>query len=143
MKMNPEETGQEFLTRVQNLAASLQAIGSKVEEALVVSTALCGMGEVSTYNLFVASYNMKSDDQQDLSDLRAMLMKYENTVKNEAVDSSFKVSAQKRQGNAKKQGTSTVKCFRCAKIGHMAAECDKKNATCNFCRKKGHLEAAC
>jgi len=64
MKMEPAESGQDFLTRVQNMEAALKAIGSKVEEALVVSTALRGMSERESHKLFVASYSMKADSEQ-------------------------------------------------------------------------------
>ena len=33
--------------------------------------------------------------------------------------------------------------LRCGKMGHHAKECRFIDATCQFCQKKGHIEAVC
>lgn len=35
------------------------------------------------------------------------------------------------------------KCWRCASDDHQAGDCKHKNATCKYCKKKGHTIAAC
>lgn len=37
----------------------------------------------------------------------------------------------------------TGKCYRCGRDNHLAKDCRFKNATCNFCKKIGHIEKAC
>ena len=37
----------------------------------------------------------------------------------------------------------TARCYRCGNNGHAMKDCRLSNAVCNFCGKKGHIEAAC
>lgn len=36
-----------------------------------------------------------------------------------------------------------IKCYRCEKTGHLAAECWSKDVNCRKCGKKRHIERAC
>jgi hypothetical protein len=36
-----------------------------------------------------------------------------------------------------------VKCYRCGKPDHKVPDCKIKDAVCNYCKHKGHLEVAC
>ena len=65
----------------------------------------------------------------------------------------FKVRQDNKTPKAKQQlhskptansgsSTSTV-CMRCGKKNHKAPECRFKDADCNYCHKRGHIEAAC
>nr|XP_022907687.1 uncharacterized protein LOC111419148 [Onthophagus taurus] len=35
------------------------------------------------------------------------------------------------------------KCYRCDTTNHLADKCDKINITCNFCKRKEHLQRVC
>ena len=34
-------------------------------------------------------------------------------------------------------------CYRCGKTNHLSSACRFRNAVCNFCKIKGHLESVC
>ena len=48
-----------------------------------------------------------------------------------------------KQSNAPTPKLRRNRCWRCGKDNHSADGCRFKNAQCNFCKKKGHIEAAC
>ena len=43
----------------------------------------------------------------------------------------------------KPSASTTARRYRCGKNGHAMKDCHLSNAICNFCGKKGHIEAAC
>ena len=57
-----------------------------------------------------------------------------NKVKQQSSKSTRKESSNQR---------TSVKCFRCGKGNHKAPDCRHKDATCNYCNIKGHLESVC
>jgi len=52
-------------------------------------------------------------------------------------------STGKRQDSDKPDARQFQKCYRCSKTNHLASVCRFKTATCNFCKRTGHLEIAC
>ncbi|XP_065221906.1 uncharacterized protein LOC135846632 [Planococcus citri] len=39
--------------------------------------------------------------------------------------------------------STSKRCYRCAKTGHLPEDCYHINATCNFCERIGHIDRAC
>ena len=50
---------------------------------------------------------------------------------------------QKSPPSTKRSASTPARCYRCEKNGHAMKDCRLSNAVCNFCGKKGHIEAAC
>ena len=50
---------------------------------------------------------------------------------------------QKSPQPTKLSASTTARCYRCGKNGPVMKDCRLSNAVCNFCIKKGHIEAAC
>ncbi|XP_064469696.1 uncharacterized protein K02A2.6-like [Ornithodoros turicata] len=53
-----------------------------------------------------------------------------------------KVKLQQKHGNRTRKNQRKVSCYRC-EGAHFARDCKYKNARCRFCKKVGHIEAAC
>ena len=49
----------------------------------------------------------------------------------------------RKKKHSSKPAKSSTSCFRCGKPDHLADKCRFKDAICNHCKRKGHIQAAC
>lgn len=152
MQRKPGETIQELAARIRQDAATCDfpSIKDPQDEALRTRF-ICS---VNNEAVLKALFKVK-DDELDFTRAIEIATETEDAAKvaKETVYGSKSKAVNKV--NRKNPSSKTpqekpsdpdkakVTCYRCGKPNHKANECRFKEATCNFCHVKGHLEAAC
>jgi transposase InsO family protein len=152
MQRKPGETVQELAARIRQDAATCDfaSIKDSQDEALRTRF-ICS---VNNEAVLKALFKIK-DDELDFAKAVNIAIETEDAarVAKETVygakpkpvnkvkeHKSYTDGKQKpKEGSAKPK----FKCYRCGKETHKPTDCRFKNATCNFCKKIGHIENAC
>ena len=139
-KLNPGETINNFVTRLKRLAEH------------------CNYGEeednqVRDIVIFhVTSKELKSkfyrEENLSLSKLLEIVSTYHNKdamilVSEDTVNRTWEDRGKSDKGTNRKQPWQG-KCWRCAKPGHMAKDCEvSRKHTCGKCGNRGHMDVCC
>ena len=152
MERKPGETLQELAARIRQDAATCDfpSINDPQDEALR-QRFICS---VNNEAVLKAIFKIKDTD---LNFAKAIQIAIETedaakvakeTVYGTKPQPVHKIKQKQKRGQQQSQKqTSSItnnagKCYRCGR-SHNAAECNFKDAKCNFCHKVGHLEAVC
>lgn len=156
MQRKPGETVQELAARIRQDAATcdFSAIKDPQDEAMRTRFICSINNEAVLKALFKIS-----DSDLTFSKAIQVAMETEDAAKvaKETIYGSGKEPVlkvkdgkkNKTRTNDKKQPSAVWKdskkrsCYRCGRENHKANECRFKDVECNFCSKKGHIEAAC
>ena len=151
MKRKPGETVQELAARIRQDAATcdFSSIKDPQDEALRTRF-ICS---VSNEAVLKALFKVKDDDL-DFARAIQIAMETEDAAKvaketvygnqTNVVHKIHKNEATVNPKNPKrKDSQEKPSCYRCGKSNHLASECKFKTATCNFCKKTGHLQVVC
>ena len=147
MKRKPGETIQELAARIRKDAATCDF--KKITDPLDEALRTCFICSVGNEAILKALFKI---DDNDLNFSKAIEVATEveeaaKVAKETVHGSTVSVQRVKQrkphpvQHNSKSSAKGP--CFRCGKSNHMAKECNTKLLECNFCHKKGHVEAVC
>lgn len=151
-------------SKSQNFSDFLTKLDAKADEA--------DLANLDTADIYVFRYICACTDQKlkekllklenpTREDIKRTTRAYEVTLKSmKAFDVSSatinQTTSQHKKGQNKQQGKKDNKkqksnipsflkgkCIRCAETGHKPHDCPMIGYSCNFCKKKGHIKAAC
>ena len=155
MQRKPGEMIQELAARIRQDAArcDFTAITDPQDEAMCTRF-ICSVGNEAVLK---AIFKI-SDDELTFSKAIQIAQETEDaakvakeTVYGPAKEPVLKVKenqnskkhAKPRQYNKARKDSKEMSCYRCNNGNHKPDECRFKDAECNFCHKKGHIEPAC
>ena len=108
---------------------------------------VCGIQDVSVQRRLLAEPDLTFKKAMELAQTAEMASKnakqLQNTPSNPPNGSVHALNTtQHQQRRAPPTGSRDQTCYRCGNK-HASSECRFKNATCNFCHKKGHIAKVC
>lgn len=154
MRRKPGETLMELAARIRKKAATCDF--SSIKDPLDEALRLCFICSVNNEAVLKALFKVK-DDELNFARAVEIATETEDTAKiaKDTVYGSHptpvnKVVHRNNKGqtfNSGKKVTDSSKpigsCYRCGRTDHRTDNCRFKDAECNFCKNKGHLEKAC
>lgn len=138
------ETVAEYLVELRRLATTCK-FGTFLEEALR-DRFVCGLSSETTQRRLLAKKDLDLKTATDLAvameiaNSDTLIIKGEMPAINKVQQGRGSTTSHKPGRHSK--ANKTNKCFRCGAI-HDPNTCKYKNATCNFCKKVGHISPAC
>ena len=155
MQRKPGETVPELAARIRQDAAKcdFDAIKDPQDEAMRTRF-ICSIGneavlkaifKVSDEELTFSKAVKIAQDTEDAAKAAkgAMLRIWAGTGIEGKGSKNYKKSNEPKKHNTAENVSKGKSCYRCNRDNHQADECRYKDATCNFCKKKGHIETAC
>ena len=144
IKMQPSETIHSYFTRVTQFKEQLEAVGEKLEEVELVMSSLSGIprswdsfvsGICSRRKLTTFSRLMEECAQEEAR----MIARDEKW--GSAEDQALATHMHRGKGKKiKERNLSTIRCYSCQKLGHMARSCpNNKNKKKNNKRHHAHV----
>ena len=104
---------------------------------------VCGIRDASVQWRLLAEPALTFQKAMELAQTAEMAMKNSKQLQNTPSSlSNGSVHALNTNQRWQKRTPQTGTCYRCGNK-HTSAECRFKNATCNFCHKKGHIAKVC
>ncbi|CAB3249230.1 unnamed protein product [Arctia plantaginis] len=141
-----EQTINQLVTGIENLAVRLNNLGHKIDDDLIMSKILTCLPERFKY--FATAWESTSNNEKTLINLTNRLFLEETRNSNCEEQIAFKAVNNK-------------KCFKCNKTGHFQSQCKvcnickrsnhqvkdcrfkNKNKQCSICKKTNHLKQNC
>ena len=108
------------------------------EIGAVMSTCAC-CGKAGYEKASCRFHNSKCCNCGKIGHLRAMCRHREKS----AGKSSPSSNSGKSSGKGGTSRGSTDKCYCCGQVGHRRPDCPRRNESCSFCGKRGHLSHVC
>ncbi|XP_077550696.1 uncharacterized protein LOC144163904 [Haemaphysalis longicornis] len=143
----PGETADAFYTALRSMVKRCNYASPEVEERLVRDRFVVGLLDRNLSDKLCRSPKLTL--QEALTHVRQHEdAENERRARDSADSSPLAVDAAARVRNAKGKPGSPDRpnqrgCFFCGRSSHERADCPARQATCNFCSKKGHFETVC
>ncbi|XP_077553537.1 uncharacterized protein LOC144168417 [Haemaphysalis longicornis] len=143
----PGETADAFYTALRSMVKRCNYASPEVEERLVRDRFVVGLLDRNLSDKLCRSPKLTL--QEGLTHVRQHEdAENERRARDSADSSPLAVDAAARVRNAKGKPGSPDRpnqrgCFFCGRSSHERADCPARQATCNFCSKKGHFETVC
>lgn len=132
------------LSKLEQLAAKMRALGSGTREKMLITQILTTLPK--KFNHFHSAWDSVNEKKKTLDSLTIRLIIEESRWKEDeyhqeasvalATKGNYQRRDQQKQSSSGKQGLS---CFNCRRVGHLKKDCFR----CFVCKRKGHTSKNC
>ena len=135
----PSKNIAEYIAELRRLAATCE-FGTFLNEALR-DRLVCGLRSESARRKLLAEPKLTLSKAVEFAQCMELAERDAKSFKGtEAAVQKLSVAPQKRGGTSPRQNKP---CYRCGRTNHNARDCKFIDATCNYCKKKGHIAPVC
>ncbi|XP_018574450.1 uncharacterized protein LOC108913383 [Anoplophora glabripennis] len=133
----PEENMASYIKELRHLAGDC-GFNESILEEMLRDRIVCGVKDENLQRRLLAEQNLTFSKAEELALAHETAMQSVSALRETTVLATHSVN--KFQNKQFKQNGKT--CFRGENM-HAPEDCRFKDAVCNFCKKKGHIERAC
>ena len=139
----PGEPLNDYVAELRRLARHCE-FGSNLNEHLR-DRLVCGLNNPATIRKLLAEANLDLKKAIHIAHATETAARDANELHKETPVPTHQLRAQsaKFKGRYQTHGHGSKPCYRCGGTDHRQEDCPHKNSTCDYCRKTGHIDAAC
>ena len=138
---HPGESIADYVAELRRLATTCN-FGDFMDDALR-DRLVCGLRSENSRRRLLAD----ADGTTTFARVTELAQSFEQADKNARAVKGAEASLQKLSVTPRRQRPDTSSqhkpCYRCGKTNHEAKDCRFSDATCNYCKKKGHIATVC